>query len=347
MNTILVLLGLLTVVLLVIIIMLLARRKQEDVSSKIDAALKTQFLDFQTSIHKELSSTREQVERSKDILSENTMKTLQQIGNMQRIIQQIIQQQEETQRLGQSLKDILQVPKLRGNYGETVLEEMLDRVLPKGIWERQYVIEGGEKVDAIVRFKDVIIPIDSKFPRDDYRKYLDAGDPAEKSRCWKNYENAVKIQIKSIAGKYIKPEKGTADFALMFIPSDAIYYETIAEKNYLGESSTIYDFAQANRVVPVSPNTFYAFLQIVITGIRHLEIIKSAKTLHENLSMVQKSFEHFFSNFEEIGRHLDKASEAYRKGEKHVQTYKKKLDSTLQLEEFGTEAGQLPDPDKS
>lgn len=347
MNLILVVLGALTVVLLVIIIMLLSRRKQEDIAPRLDAALKAQFLDFQTSIHKELSSTREQVERSKDILSSNTIKTLQQIGNMQRIIQQIIQQQEETQRLGQSLKDILQVPKLRGNYGETVLEEMLDRVLPKGIWERQYTIEGGEQVDAIVRFKDVIIPIDSKFPRADYRKYLETTDPAEKSRCWKNYENAVKLQIKSIASKYIKPEKGTADFALMFIPSDGIYYETIAEKNYLGEPSKIYEFAQANRVVPVSPNTFYAFLQIVITGIRHLEIIKSAKTLHENLTTVQRLFEHFYGNFEEIGRHLEKAAEAYRKGDKHIQNYKKRLDSTLELEEFGTEAGQLPGPDKS
>ncbi|MBE0432806.1 DNA recombination protein RmuC [candidate division WOR-3 bacterium] len=347
MNVILVLLAVLTVVMLVIVIMLLSRKKQEDVSSKIDASLKAQFLDFQTSIHKELSSTRDQVERSKDILSANTIKTLQQIGDMQKIIQQIIQQQEEAHRLGQSLKDILQVPKLRGNYGETVLEELLDRVLPKGIWERKYSIEGSEQVDAIVRFKDVIIPIDSKFPREDYRKYLDTTDPGEKSRCWKSYEGAVKLQIKNIATKYIKPEKGTADFALMFIPSDAIYYETIADKNYLGESSKIYEFAQENRVVPVSPNTFYAFLQIVITGIRHLEIIKSAKTLHENLSTIQKSFEHFFSNFEEIGRHLDKAAEAYRKGEKHVQTYKKKLDSTLQLEEFGTDVRQLPDADNS
>lgn len=226
------------------------------------------------------------------------------------------------------------MPKLRGSYGETILEEMLERVLPKGIWEKQFCIDGREAVDAIVRFKDVIIPIDSKFPRDDYRRYLEAKDDATKSRCWKAYEAAVKTQIKSIASKYIKPEKGTSDFALMFIPSDATYYETIAEKNYLGETSKLYEYAQQNRVVPVSPNTFYAFLQIIIAGIRQLDIITSAKKLHESLSTMQKSFEFFFNKFEDIGKHLDKASESYQIGEKHIQTYKKKLDTTLQLEEF-------------
>lgn len=334
MTIIFMVVGVIIIGLLAFIIYLLSRPKSEDVSSKVDALLSEKFLNFQSNIDNKLDRTRSEVERSKDVLSESFRDTVKQMSNLQKIIQKMSQQQEEAQKLGQSLKDILQVPKLRGSYGETILEEMLERVLPKGIWEKQFCIDGREAVDAIVRFKDVIIPIDSKFPRADYRRYLEAEDDAERQRHWRAYEAAVKLQIKSIASKYIKPEKGTSDFALMFIPSDATYYETIAEKNYLGETSKLYEFAQQNHVVPVSPNTFYAFLQIIIAGIRQLEIITSAKKLHENLSTMQKSFEFFFNKFEDIGKHLDKASESYQIGEKHIQSYKKKLDNTLQLEEF-------------
>ncbi|MDP7310295.1 MAG: DNA recombination protein RmuC, partial [Dehalococcoidales bacterium] len=87
---------------------------------------------------------------------------------------------------GHSLKDLLQVPKLRGSYGEEVLEEMLERVLPKGVWERQYVIDGREKVDVAIKYRDVVVPIDSKFPRDDYQRYLNSTTDEEKAQNWRN-----------------------------------------------------------------------------------------------------------------------------------------------------------------
>ena len=247
-------------------------------------------------------------------------------------IQKLTQQQEEAQRLGQSLKDLLQAPKLRGTYGEVILEELLDRVLPRGIWERQYSISGGERVDCVVKFRDVVVPIDAKFPRDDYMRYMDAESQEERTTHWRAFEEAVRKQIVGIQTKYIKPEKGTSEFALMFIPSEAIYYETIAEKNYLGEPSRISEYAQDHHVLPVSPNTFYAFLQIVVLSIRSVEIISGAKKLQEGLADLQKSFEFFYSKHEEIGRRITQASEAYRVGNDHVERYKHRLDTTLQLE---------------
>ena len=322
------------VVLIVLILTLLLRGHPRDVSAKLDASLREQFLAFQSDIHRELDSTRDEVVRSKDLISEHTVKTIDTIKDMGATIHRIIQQQEEAQKLGQSLKDILQAPKLRGSYGEAILEEMLERVLPQGIWERQYMIDGREQVDAVVKFKKIVIPIDAKFPRDDYRRYLEAPSPEEKTRHWKSYENAVKTQVKNINAKYVKPEKGTSEFALMFIPSEAIYYETIAEKNYLGEPSKIYEYAQENRVIPVSPNTFYAFLQIIILGIRNIEIIKSVKKLQDGLTGIQNSFEKFYRKYEEIGKHIEKAHDAYRLGNSHIELYKSRLDSTLKLEEF-------------
>jgi DNA recombination protein RmuC len=331
------------VVLIILVLIPLLRKPSGDLSAKFDAAIKEQFLAFQSNIHNELNTTREEVTRSKDLISEHTIKTIETIKDIGGIIHKLGQQQEEAQKLGQSLKDILQAPKLRGSYGEVILEEMLEKVLPKGIWERQHSIDGQERVDVVVKIKDVVIPIDAKFPRDNYRRYLDAASPEERAKYWKDYEKDVKDRIKTISTKYIKPEKGTSDFALMFIPSEAIYYETIAENNFLGEPSKIYEFAQENKVIPVSPNTFYAFLQIIVIGTRNLEIIKSAKKLQDGLTTLQKSFELFYQKYEEMGKNIQKAAEAYRVGDGHIERYKHRLDSTLQLEEFREDVNSLPE----
>lgn len=328
-----ILVSLIVLIILIINTIVLFRGSYRNLPEKISATVKEHFLNFQTDIHSELNSTRNEVIRSKDLMSDHTIKTIDTIRDMDKIINQIVRQQEEAQKLGQSLKDILQTPKLRGNYGEMILEEMLDRILPRGIWERQYCINGREQVDAVVKIKDIVIPIDAKYPRNDYQRYLEAELPEEKSRNWKNYENALKNQISSIKRKYIMPEKGTSEFALMFIPSEAIYYETIAEKNFLGEPSKLYDFAQENNVVPVSPNTFYAFLQIIVISVRNLDIIKNTKKLQSKLRAVQKSFDYFYARYEEVGKNIEKAQEAYRIGHGHIERYKRHLDQTLEITE--------------
>lgn len=295
----------------------------------------------------ELSSTRQELTRSKDLISEHTVKTIDTIKEMGATVHKIIQQQEESQKLGQSLKDLLQAPKLRGNYSEAILEEMLAQALPKGIWDKQYTIDGTEKVDAVIKLKDVVVPIDAKFPRDDYQRYMEAQDKQAQKQCWKDYETAVKNQMKSISAKYIRPDKGTTDFAFMFIPSEAIYYETVADENHFGEKSKLKEYAQACKVIPVSPNMLYAHLQTVVLGLQNVEILKSARKLQEGLANVQKNFQLFYSKFEDIGKHLEKASEAYRIGDGHINNYKRKLDSTLELEGFKQEAEQLPETSKN
>lgn len=282
-----------------------------------------------------------EMREAKDVISDHALKTINEIKGIGETVYKLAQQQEEAQKLGDSLKDLLQAPRLRGSYGEAVLEEMLDRVLPKGIWDRQYVIEGRETVDCVVKYRDVVVPIDAKFPRDDYRRYMEAETEGDKSSYWRDFESSVKEKIRSIEAKYVKPEKGTTEFALMFIPSEAIYYETIAEKNHLGEPSSILEYAQEHHVVPVSPNTFYAFLQVILLGIRNIEIIKGAKRLQDGLSNLQRSFELFHKKHEEIGAGIEKAAEAYRVGSGHIDRFKRRLDSTLQLEGFPEESEAL------
>jgi DNA recombination protein RmuC len=289
------------------------------------------FVDFQAKIHKTMESARSEVERSKDIISGHAVETLKTIKEMGGTVEKMMQQQKEAQDLGNSLKYLLQTPKLRGNYGEEILEEMLERTAPK-LWERQYNIAGSERVDAVVRYKDVVIPIDAKFPREIYEKYLNEQDEETKKQNWKLYEDGLKIQINLIKNKYIKPHKGTSDFALMFIPSESIYYETISEKNHFGEPCNIYKYARTNKVIPVSPNTFYAFLQIVMMGIRNIDIIKSAKKLQEALIKIERNFERFYSKYEEIGSSLDKAQAAFKVGDTHIKRFKDNIDTTIKLE---------------
>jgi len=299
---------------------------------QLESVLNQRLTDFSEKIRQAMDTTRQEVERSKDAVSSGTIKTLEHLKEMQSVVGSLAKQQEKAQELGKSLEYLLQTPKLRGNYGETILEEMLEKVLPKGIWERQYAIDGQEKVDAVVKYKDVVVPIDSKFPRDDYQKYLSEKDPAERQKWWSEYEKALKVQINSIKDKYIKPEKGTTEFALMFIPSEAIYYETIAEKNHLGEPCQIYEYAAQRKVIPVSPNTFYAFLNVIILGIRNVEIAKEARKLQGILSKVEKDFDFFYNNFEDIGKALDKAARSYNTGRGQVQRFKKNLDAALKFE---------------
>ena len=331
------------IVLIVLLIILIQRKNNTDTSESINKMLKEQFLDFQTRIHNELNSTRQEVSLSKDIISKYTIKTLETIKDMGETINKITQQQEEAQKFGQSLRDLLQAPKLRGNYGEAILEEMLERVLPKDIWESQYTIDEQKQVDAVVKMKGIVIPIDAKFSRDNYQRYLESSSLEEKEKYWKAHEMDVKRQVKEISSKYIKPEKGTSDFALMFIPSEAIYYETIAEKNYLGKPSKIYEYCQQNKVIPVSPNTFYAFLQIIVIGIRNLEIIKSARQLQEGLSAIEKSFDFFFKQYLNIGDHIEKAAKSFDLGREHITRYKSRLDNTLRIEGLKKHAQSTPD----
>ena len=322
---------LLTILIALVLFTIFKTAKTANIEEKIQSTLNEKFVGFQGVIHETMENARREVQESKNIISGHAVDTLKTIKDMGRTVEGIMQQQREAQELGNSLKYLLQTPKLRGNYAEEVLEEMLEQVLP-GLWKKQYAIDGGERVDAVVKYRDTLIPIDAKFPREIYQRYLNAAADEEKKRNWRLYEEGLKIQINSIRNKYIKPHKGTSDFALMFIPSESIYYETIAEKNYFGQPCNIYEYARNNKVVPVSPNTFYAFLQIIMMGVRNLDIIKNAKKLQEALIKIERNFTRFYAKYEEIGSSLDKARDAYKVGDAHIKRFRDNVESTIKLD---------------
>lgn len=208
----------------------------------------------------------------------------------------------------QSLQDILKNPKQRGVLGEYYLETLLKNVLSPGSYEMQYMFADGSIVDAIVRVKDKIIPIDSKFSLENYNKLVEEQNPAEKERLEKTFVNDLKMRITETS-KYIKPSENTMDFAFMFIPHEAIYYDLLVNK--IGalkdeNENLIQRAASRYKVIIVSPTSFLAYLQTVLQGLNALRIEETAKDIVKRV--------------EELGKHLKVYEESYNKIGTSLQT---------------------------
>lgn len=199
----------------------------------------------------------------------------------------------------QSLQDILKNPKQRGILGEYYLETLLKNVMTPEGFQMQYMFSNGEIVDAIVKVKDKIIPIDSKFSLENYNKMVEMQDPVEKKRLETQFVNDLKNRIAETA-KYIRPNENTMDFAFMFIPHEAIYYDLLTNKvGAADEESLIQRAAAKYKVIIVSPTSFLAYLQTVLQGLRAMQIEETAKDMVKRVG--------------ELGKHLKSYEEYYGK----------------------------------
>ncbi|MFA6295122.1 MAG: DNA recombination protein RmuC [Candidatus Paceibacterota bacterium] len=201
----------------------------------------------------------------------------------------------------QNLQDILKNPKHRGILGEYYLETLLKNVLAPGQYQMQYAFKNGEIVDAVVFVKDKIIPVDSKFSLENYNKLSEEKNPAEKERLEKDFVGDLKIRIQETA-KYVRPSEGTMDFAFMFIPHEAIYYDLLVNKIGAITEETdnlIQRAANKYKVIIVSPTSFLAYLQTVLQGLKALQIEETAKDIIKRVS--------------DLGTHLKKYEEYHGK----------------------------------
>ncbi len=193
-----------------------------------------------------------------------------QIGEMQGTNRQMLLLGTEVRRL----QDILSSPKLRGQMGEWSLEHLLSQVLPKNSYELQYTFKDGKVVDALVQMPDFSVPIDAKFPLPSFEGILKAESDEEKAKLRKQFLNDVIKHIDKIASDYIRPAEGTLHFAIMYIPAENIYYETIVK--YADDTKDILECSLDKKVIPVSPNLLYAYLMTVVMGLNGLQIEKPA-----------------------------------------------------------------------
>ncbi len=219
-----------------------------------------------------------------------------------------------------NLQDILKNPKQRGILGEYYLETVLKNVLPPASFQMQYAFSNGEIVDAVVFVDKRVIPIDSKFSLENYNRIIQTTDPAEKKRFETAFINDLKLRIDETS-KYVRPEEKTMDFAFMFIPSEAVYYDLLINKvgAIAEDTNNLIYYAGKKKVIVVSPTSFLAYLQTVLQGLRNQKISEQAQTIIKEVERLGKHLFTYSEYMKRLGQHLDVAVGSYNKAGKELQ----------------------------
>lgn len=250
------------------------------------------------------------------------------IGDVQRHLGELGQATEEIKDLGKNvaqLEELLRSPKLRGGLGEFLLEDLLQQVLPAEHFRMQYRFRSGRIVDAAIFTSDRIVPVDSKFPLENFRKMAAAGAEGDRKSFRKAFLGDVRKHIDDIAASYILPEEGTFPFALMYIPAENIYYEVII-RDESENGAALYAHAVSRKVIPVSPNSFFAYLQVVALGLRGLRIEESAHQILNMLAGLQGDIRKVRETFETLGSHLDNARKKFDETDRRLSGVSGRLD---------------------
>jgi len=264
-------------------------RKQSSPDSSLIEWLKTMQTSFDQNT-RTMNST----------LLSNSKQLNERLDNAARVIAAVQKNIGEMSEIGRSMRDLqefLQSPKLRGNIGEQVLKELLSQLLPKQSFNLQYAFKNGAIVDAAIKTEAGIIPIDSKFPMENFRKMMANNPDSEKKSAEREFVSDVKKHIDDIAKKYILPAEGTIDYALMYVPSESVYYEIV-------NNSTLFDYSQKFRVLPVSPMTFYAYLRAILMGFEGQKITQHAQKILAGLRSIQKEYEKVGENLDTLEKHV-------------------------------------------
>lgn len=236
-------------------------------------------------------------------LAKNTQALNQRLDTAARVIGEVQRSVGEMSEIGRGMKELqqfLQSPKLRGNIGEQVLKDLIGQMFSKHQFHLQYSFKSGEKVDAVIKTSAGILPIDSKFPMENFQKMAKAETKKEEKSYQRFFARDIRKHIKDISKKYILPEEGTMDFALMYIPSESVYYEVVNDTELL-------KLAQESRVYPVSPTTLYAHLQTILLSFEGQKIESKAKRVFVMLRAIQKDYSKVEDNLSVLQRHMNNA----------------------------------------
>jgi DNA recombination protein RmuC len=322
-------------VIIVLLVILLVRKP-----AKEDSDDQT-FLILQDQLERLRKTVEDKLERSAfnlhEVLDRQKLESSRQTSEAGRIMNEIVRELTEVKEGNkqvfsmaeqlQNLQDILKNPKQRGVLGEYYLETLLKNVMPPNSYQMQYGFPDGSIVDAVVFVKDKVIPIDSKFSLENYNRISETTDRAEKERYEKIFVNDLKNRITETA-KYIQPEQNTMDFAFMFIPHEAIYYDLIINKigsiteeteNLIQRAATKY------KVIIVSPTSFLAYLQTVLQGLKAMQIEESAKDIVKRVGELGKHLKAYEEHHNKLGNTLSTATNHYNNSSKEL----KKVDKDV------------------
>ncbi len=319
MNTIVISLLAVTVALLFLLLYISTRRG----GATGVALLQQQLIELRQRLDA-LTSVQSEVPRA---LAEGSAEQLRSLADVR---EQLVRVSEATARLeeiGKSVADVqelLKVPRLRGTLGELWLEELLRQVFPSGFYELQHEFRSGERVDAVIKLGGRFVPVDSKFPLEACQRMLKAnGDQAERERS--TFRRSLKDRVDEIADKYIRPEEGTYEFAFMYIPAENVYYEAVIRDERLDDHSSLVGYALDRKVIPVSPNTFYAYLVVILHGLQGLEVEDRASEIMDSLRGLEQHVDRFAKGYELVGRHLTNAVKQFDASGRQLQSVKERI----------------------
>ncbi len=251
------------------------------------------------------------------------------LGAVERTNAQMLARANDLARLEQALRP----PKARGGFGELLLANLLRDMVPPEHYSLQYGFQGGERVDAVIRV-DRLVPVDAKFPLDNFHRIVETEDEAERLLHEKAFARDVKGHIDAIATKYIRPAEGTYDFALMYLPAEAVYYELVC-----GKTGQLHQYALAKRVFPVSPTTFHAYLLVITLGLKGMQIERHAQDVMAYCAQLAKDFDRFRGDFDVLGKHVANAAAKFAESDRRLERVEARLERATEAT-AAVEAGE-------
>lgn len=277
--------------------LLLIQNQINNLTKTIDSKLGESRKDMQSAVQTQFSESQKLIKDINEQVTKHLVDVTKGITEANEASKQVFTVAEGLQ----NLEKVLKHQKQRGNLGEASLELSLSNILPPDAYKMQYLFEGGDQVDAVIKTKEGLIPVDAKFSFDNYNRILNETDEERKAQLEKDFRNDLKKRIDETA-KYIRPKDGTLPFAFMFIPAEGIYYDLLI--NEVGavkvNTRSLVDYAYTDKnVIIVSPTTFTAYLQSVLYGFKAFKVEESAKLIGKRV--------------EELGRHLKKYESFYLK----------------------------------
>jgi DNA recombination protein RmuC len=323
------------IALIVLIVLLVTRRNQDNGPA---LTLLQQRL---AQLESQVKSSLEEGNRSVTARFEDSLRV---IGDIKKSLGVLETSNRQMLEIGQniaSLQELLRPPQIRGGLGEMTLGNILGELLPRPNFDQQYRFRNGVIVDAIIRVGDRIVPVDSKFPLDSFQRYLNATEDREKTANLRDFCRNVKNKIDDIASKYIQADESTYDFALMYIPSENVYYQTILKNEMELEGQSIAEYALKKRVVIVSPNSIYAYLRVINLGLRGLQMESNARRIIDDYNRLNKELEKFEKQFATLGAHLNHAQAVFDGAARQLENVSIKLDQAGRCAEIEESEDQL------
>jgi len=274
-------------------------------------------------VDRRLEAMTATMDRRLETTTKTTSAIHQQLGQLGQANAEILARANDLKKLEQALRP----PKARGGFGELLLGNLLRDRLPQDSYQLQYGFKTGERVDAVIKVER-LVPIDAKFPLDNFERLTDAETDDDRTLYEKAFARDLRNHVDAIAQKYIRPDEGTYDFALMYLPSEGVYYELVC-----GKTGALLQHAHEKRVFPVSPTTFTSQLQVIALGLKGMQIEQRAHEVMAYVAQLQGDFDRFRDDFQVVGKHIGNAQSKYAEAEKRLDRFDTKLERAVETEE--------------